>query len=165
MEQYTTSADELPELPNEEVTIQVTNEDTKEIFETRAKIAEESDELVDPAPLTVVRGPHENVKEQWYIEIIDTPINDREIDTRILRKSINQAQEESNIVSTRSDDLRSLLEYLVETGEYTSVSEGVREILLSEFSENHIDLVKEYAKLRTEMDRDHLDDMLRRENQ
>lgn len=163
MQEYTTSEDELPRLPNEEVTIQVTNEQTKEIFETRARIAEEADELADPAPLTVVRGPHENVKEQWYIEIIDVPLKEQEINAEILRESIQRVQNESNIVSARSDDLRVILEYLVETGEYSSVSEGVRKILLRYLSENHLNLVEEYAEVRSEINRGDLDSMLRGE--
>jgi hypothetical protein len=160
MQEYVTSEDELAEVPDEEVTIQITDKETKEIFKTRAKIAEEPDELTDPAPLTVVRGPHENVQEQWYIEIHDATVDGREIERELLRDSIEQSRNESNIVSARSDDLRSLLVYLVKTGEYASVSEGVREILLEHLSEEHPDLIEAYADVRSELDREDLTDML-----
>lgn len=160
MQEYVTSEDELAEVPDKEVTIQITDKETKEIFETRAKIAEEPDELTDPAPLTVVRGPHENVQEQWYIDVIDAEINGQEIDRELLRDSIEQSRTESNIVSARSDDLRSLLVYLVKTDEYASVSESVREILLEHLAEEHPDLIKAYADVRAELDREDLTAML-----
>ena len=160
MQEYVTSEDELAELPDEEVTIQITDKETKEIFETRAKIAEEPDELTDPAPLTVVRGPHENVQEQWYIDVLDEEVTGREIDRELLRDSIERGRDESNIVSARSDDLRSLLIYLVEVGEYGSVSEGVREILLEHLSKEHSDLIEAYADVRAELDREDLTAML-----
>lgn len=159
MQEYVTSEDELAELPDETVTLQITDKETKEIFRTRAKIAEEPDELTDPAPLTVVRGPHENVQEQWYIEVLDATAG-REIDRELLRESIERSRDESNIVSARSDDLRSLLVYLVETDEYASVSEGVREILLEHLSAEHPDLVEAYADVRAELDRADLTAML-----
>lgn len=156
MQEYVTSEDELAEVPDEAVTLQITDKETKEIFRTRAKIAENPDELTDPAPLTVVRGPHENVQEQWYIEILDATADGREIERELLRESIEQTRTESNIVSARSDDLRSLLVYLVKTGEYASVSEGVREILLEHLSEEYPDLIETYAEVRAELDREDL---------
>jgi Arc/MetJ-type ribon-helix-helix transcriptional regulator len=160
MNEYVTSEDELEELPDDEVTIQITDKATKEIFRTRAKVADEPDELSDPAPLTVVRGPHENVQEQWYIEILDTSVDGEGIDRELLRESIQQSRTESNIVNARSDDLRSLLVYLVKTGEYASVSEGVREILLDHLSADHPDLIEAYAEVRAELDREDLTAML-----
>jgi hypothetical protein len=160
MQEYVTSEDELAEVPDEEVTIQITDKETKEIFETRAKIAAEPDELTEPAPLTVVRGPHENIQEQWYIEVLDAESNGREIDRELLHDSIERCRDESNIVSARSDDLRSLLVYLVKTGEYASVSEGVREILLEHLTEERPDLVESYADVRAERDREDLTTML-----
>jgi hypothetical protein len=161
MQEYVTSEDELAELPDEEVTIQITDKETKEIFRTRAKIAERPDELTDPAPLTVVRGPHENTKEQWYIEILDATADGREIGRELLRDSIEQSRNGSNIVSTRSDDLRSLLVYLVKTDRYASVSEGVREILLEHLAEEHPELIEAYAEVRSELDQEDLTDILR----
>lgn len=161
MQEYVTSEDQLAEVPDEEITIQITDKETKEIFETYAKIAEEPDELANPAPLTVVRGPHENVKEQWYIEILDAEIDGQEIDTDLLRESIQQSRNESNIVNARSDDLRSLLVYLVKTGEYASVSAAVREILLEHLSEKHPDLIEAYADVRSKLDREELTDILK----
>jgi hypothetical protein len=156
MQEYVTSEDQLAEVPDEEVTIQITDKETKEIFETRARIAEEPDELADSAPLTVVRGPHENVQEQWYIEILDAEIDGQEIERDLLRDSIQQSRNESNIINARSDDLRSLLVYLVKTGEYASVSEGVREVLSEHLSEKHPDLIEAYADVRAELDREEL---------
>jgi Arc/MetJ-type ribon-helix-helix transcriptional regulator len=160
MNEYVTSEDELEELPDDEVTIQITDKSTKEIFRTRAKVADEPDDLSDPAPLTVVRGPHENVQEQWYIEILDASVDGEGIDRELLRESIQQSRTESNIVNARSDDLRSLLVYLVKTGEYASVSEGVREILLDHLSADHPDLIEAYAEVRAELDREDLTAML-----
>ncbi|HET7325132.1 MAG TPA: hypothetical protein VFJ06_12445, partial [Halococcus sp.] len=115
MREYVTAEDEVPEVPAEAVTIQVTDEETKEIFRTRATIAAEPDDLTDPAPLTVVRGPHENIQEQLYIEVLDAEMDGREIEQDLLRESIQQSRNGSNIVNARSDDLRALLVYLVET--------------------------------------------------
>ena len=165
MQEYITSEDELGELPDEVVTLQITDKETKEIFRTRARIAEEPDELTDPAPLTVVRGPHENVQEQWYIEVLDATADGREIDRELLHESIERGRDESNIVSARSDDLRSLLVYLVETGEYASVSEGVREILLEHLSAEYPKLVEAYADVRAELDREELTAVLNGDQQ
>lgn len=160
MQEYVTSEDELAEVPDEEVTIQITDKETKEIFETRAKIAAEPDELTEPNPLTIVRGPHENIQEEWYIEVLDAENSEREIDRELLRDSIEQSHDESNIVSARSDDLRSLLVYLVKTGEYASVSDGVREILFSHLSEEYPKLIESYADVRAKLDREDLTAML-----
>lgn len=160
MQEYLTSGDQLPELPDETVTIQVTDKETKEIFRTRARVAEDPTELTDPAPLTVVRGPHENVQEHWYIEVLDSSLDRRSIERDLLRDSIRRSHEESNVINARSDDLRALLGYLVKTGEYASVSEGVREILLGHLSEEYPDLIEVYAEVRSELDREDLTETL-----
>lgn len=150
--EYATSEEHLPDDLSGDVTLQVTDKGTKEIFVTRARIAREAADLADPDPLTVVRGPHENIEEQWYIQILDEA-DDAEIDADALRESIHRSREESNVVNARSDDLRALLLYLVETGEYESVSEAVREILHDHLAATHPALVDEYIDLRAELER------------
>ena len=152
--EYATSEEHLPEDLSDDVTLQVTDKTTKEIFVTRARIARDAAELADPDPLTVVRGPHENIEEQWYIEIIETDADEPEIDHEALRESVRRSKEGSNVVNARSDDLRALLLYLVETGTYDSVSEAVREILQDHLAASHPRLVDEYIDLRAELERD-----------
>lgn len=152
--EYATSEEHLPEDLSGDVTLQVTDKATKEIFVTRARIARDAGDLADPEPLTVVRGPHENIEEQWYIEIIETGADEPEVDREALRESIRRSKEGSNVVNARSDDLRALLLYLVETGTYDSVSEAVREILHDHLTAAHPGLVDEYVDLRAELERD-----------
>lgn len=156
MREYVTSEEYLPETSHEEVTVQVTDKETKEIFTTRAKVAKRPDELSDPAPLTVVRGPHENIEEQWYIEVLTTNVDGPAVDRDLLQECVRRSRERTNIVNARSEDLRSLLLYLVETGEYRSVSEGVRELLLDHLAEEHSDLLDAYVDVRAELDREDL---------
>lgn len=156
-EKYTTSEDHLPEDTSGEVTIQVMDEQTKEIFETRARIAPTPGELTDPVPLIVTRGPHESIEEEWYIEIIETGVGDRDVDEGVLRDSIRRSREDSNVITARSEDVKALLTYLVETGEYSSLSVAVRSILREHLSETHPELVEEYVELRAEYERDELE--------
>lgn len=153
--EYATSEEHLPEDLSGDVTLQVTDKATKEIFVTRARIARDAEELADPDPLTVVRGPHENIEEQWFIQIIADAEGAR-IDRDVLRESIRRSREDSNVVNARSDDLRALLLYLVETGEYDSVSAAVREIIHDHLASTHPGLVDEYIDLRAELDRDEM---------
>lgn len=153
--EYTTSEEHLPEDLEGEVTLQVTDAKTKEIFTTRAQIAHEPEELTDPESLTIVRGPHENTEEEWYIDILEADVDRLEIDRELLQECVRKSHE-TNIVNARSDDLRALLVYLVETGQYQSVSEAVRAILREHLTEHVPDLVETYIDVRTEFERDDL---------
>lgn len=157
---YTTSEEYLPEDPKGEVTLQVTHKETKEIFTTRARLAQSSDELANPEPLTIVRGPHESVEEQWYIEILETDIDDLEINREVLWECIKRSREESNIINARSDELRTLLLYLVQTNSYGSVSEAVRGLLRDHLSDQFPELVDEYVDVRTEYEREEISSQL-----
>lgn len=159
--EYTTSEEHLPEDLSGDITLQVTDTETKEIFRTRARIAREHEELTDPESLTIVRGPHENTEEQWYIDILEADIDLEEIDRELLRECIQKSRDESNIVNARSDDLRALLVYLVETGQYQSVSEAVRAILREHLADHYPALAEEYVDVRTEFERDDLTAKLR----
>lgn len=159
--EYTTSEEHLPEDLSGEITLQVTDTKTKEIFRTRARIAREPEELAAPESLTIVRGPHENTEEQWYIDILETDIDLGEINRDLLRECIRKSQNESNIVNARSDDLRALLVYLVEIDQYQSVSEAVRAILREHLTDHYPALAEEYVDLRTEFERDDLTAKLR----
>lgn len=159
--EYTTSEEHLPDNLSGEVTLQVTDTETKEIFRTRARIARDPEELTDPKSLTIVRGPHENTEEQWYIDILEADIDLKEIDRDLLRECIQKSRDESNIVNARSDDLRALLVYLVETDQYQSVSEAVRVILREHLTDHYPALTEEYVEVRTEFERDDLTAKLR----
>ena len=154
--EYTTSEDHVPADTSGEVTIQVTDEQTKEIFETRARIAPTAAELDDPAPLTITRGPHESTEDEWYIEIIETDVGEPEIDEDLLRECLRESREESNVITARSEDVKALVSYLVETGEYDSLSVAIRSMLREHLSETHPGLVEEYVDLRAEFERDEL---------
>ncbi|SEP00198.1 hypothetical protein SAMN04487948_11059 [Halogranum amylolyticum] len=154
--EYVTSEEHLPDDLTGEVTIQVTDSKTKEIFTTRARIDRSPDTLESPDSLTIVRGPHENVEEQWYIDIIETDVTLADIDAEVLRDCIQRSQDESNVVNARSDELRALLLYLVETGRYQSVSEAVRSILGEYLSDRYPELVDSYVDVRTELEREEL---------
>jgi Arc/MetJ-type ribon-helix-helix transcriptional regulator len=161
--EYITSEEHLPEDTGGEITFQITNAETKEIFTTRARIAREPAELSDPERLTVVRGPHENIEEEWYIDIIEEDIDPLDIDNDLLRECIRKSRDETNIVNARSDDLRALLVYLVETGHYQSVSDAVRAILREHLTDHAPELVETYIDVRTEFERDDLADRLGRD--
>lgn len=162
MREFTTSEDHLPEDTSGETTLQVTDTETKEIFRTRARIAREADALDDPVPLTVVRGPHENVEEQWYVEVLEAD-EAGEIDRERLRDCVRRSREESNVINARSEDLRSMLSYLVATGEYGSVSEAVRDLLLCHLAAERQDLLDAYVDVKADLDRAELADSLRGE--
>jgi len=54
---YITAAEHLPDEETTETTLQITDAETKRIFEARVRIAREPDDLTDPRPLRVVTGP------------------------------------------------------------------------------------------------------------
>lgn len=156
MTEYITSEDHVPEDTSGEVTIQVTDQETKEIFTTRARIAPTAAELSNPQPLTILRGPHENVEDQWYIEFLDTDVSGAggEVDTDLLRRCIQESRDGSNVVTARSEDVKSMLSYLVESGEYDSISVAVRSLLRDHLASEYPELVDQYVDLHAELERD-----------
>ncbi|WP_255194543.1 ubiD operon protein [Natronobeatus ordinarius] len=157
--EYITSQAELPEDSDEVITLQVTDAETKEIFRTEARVARSAARLSDPVSLTVVSGPHENQREQWYAEFL----SEREvgpIDDRLLRQCARETQSTTDVVNTRSSDLKTLLAYLVETGEYESTSEATRALLMDQFAAEYPTLVESYLEVKSEFDRDELADAL-----
>lgn len=153
--EYVTSEEHLPDDLGSEVTFQVTDRETKEIFTTRARVSTDATDLVDPDRLTVVRGPHENIEEEWYIEILEAEV-DAGIDDNALRESVRRTREGSNIVNTRADDLAAMLEYLVDRGRYDSVSDAARLMLRDHLRADHPDLVDAYIEAAAEVQRDDL---------
>ncbi len=156
MTEYITSEDHVPDDTSGEITIQVTDQETKQIFETRARIAPTAAELSNPQPLTILRGPHENVEDQWYIQFLDADIGGDgvDVDTDLLRECLEQSREESNVLTARSEDVKAMVQYLVESGEYESVSVAVRSLLRDHLAEEYSELVDEYVSLRAERERD-----------
>lgn len=163
-EGYMTSQPDLPEDPQEETVLQVADKATREIYRTRARVAREPDALSNPKPLTVVRGPHENIREEWYIEIVEPDITTEEedgIDRELLRTCHKRVREGSNVVNTRSDNVKSLLLYFVESGEYDSLSEASRSILLEHVAENHPSLLDAYVEVKLELEQADIESDLR----
>ncbi|WP_246984085.1 ubiD operon protein [Halorientalis marina] len=154
---YITSADHLPEESGTETTLQITDARTKRIFEARVRIAQEPDELTDPEPLTVVAGPHESVSETRYVELLDET-DATGLDRDLLTRLATEQEGASNVLNTRSDDLRVLLRYLVETGEYDSTADALREIAFDHLAAERPALLDAYTEVRRELD----DDPLRR---
>ena len=163
MTEYITSEDHVPDDTSGEITIQVTDQETKQIFETRARIAPTAAELSNPQPLTILRGPHENVEDQWYIQFLDADIGGSgvDVDTDLLRECLEQSREGSNVLTARSEDVKAMVQYLVESGEYESVSVAVRSLLRDHLAEEHPELVDEYVSLRAERERDEVELRLR----
>jgi Arc/MetJ-type ribon-helix-helix transcriptional regulator len=157
---YTTSEEYLPDDTDGEVTLQVTDTESREIFQTRARVSRDREDLAAPTPLTVVRGPHENIEEQWYIEIIEAEEADG-IDTDLLRRCAVEAREGSDLLNARSEELRAMLSYLVRTGEFDSMSDAVRSLLSSRLSEAYPDLVDRYVDERTDLEREAVASSLR----
>ncbi|EMA23862.1 MULTISPECIES: hypothetical protein [Haloarcula] len=154
---YITSADHLPEEAQAETTLQITDAQTKRIFEARVRIAKDPDTLTDPEPLTIVAGPHESVSETRYVELLDET-EETGIDQELVTHLAAEQETASNILNTRSDDLKVLLQYLVETGEYESTSDALREIAFDQLATERPALLDAYAEVRRELD----DDPLRR---
>lgn len=162
--EYVTSETNLPEnYEDGEIQLQVSDKDTKEIFSTRAKVSKDQQDLNDPEPLTIVQGPHENIEEQWYIEILESNTEPAGVDTAILRSVMNELEDDSNIITTRSEVVKTLLEYLTRADTFDSVSEASRSIMTEYFSENHPELVQEYVDLKVQAERNGLITELRDE--
>jgi len=148
-DEYVTSETNLPPDPEQgEISIQVTDRETKEIFSTRARVSRDRDELSEPDPLTVVKGPHENTEEQWYIDILETDIDSESVDREVLETVMEETEDEPTVINTRSEEVKTLLRYLVETGQYSSVSQASRTIMFEYLSGTHPDLVDEYVDLK-----------------
>ncbi len=153
-DQYITSEDHLPADTSGEITLQVTDRETKHIFTTRARIARDAADLDDPDPLTILRGPHENREEQWYVDIVEADIPEPSVDEAALEACFDRSREGSNVLTARGEDVKTLVSYLVETGEYDSVSNAVRSLLREHLSETRPELVERYVDLRTERERE-----------
>jgi hypothetical protein len=152
---YITAEEHLPDDAETETTLQITDAQTKRIFEARVRIARDPDELTDPQPLTVVAGPHENVSKEWYVELLDE-IDAAGINEDLLRRLADEQETTSNIVNTRSDDLKVLLRYLVESGEYNSTAEALRTIVFEQLAAEQPALLEAYEDIRTEFETDPL---------
>lgn len=148
-DEYITSETNLPPDPEgKEIRLQITDKSTKEISSTRARINRSPDELSDPVPLTVVKGPHENTEEQWYIDILETDVESEEIDRELLEEAYEKVRNDANVINTRSDDVKTLLRYLVEKGRYSSVSQASRTIMFEYLSDRYPELLDEYVDLK-----------------
>lgn len=156
-EEYVTSETNLPPDPEgEEILLQISDKNTREIFSTRARISQDSTTLTDPVPLTVVKGPHENMREQWYIDILTTDVESETVDRELLQAAMNDVSDDANIINTRSDEVKTLLRYLVETGRYSSVSQASRTIMFEYLSDNYPELIDEYVDLKVKRERQEL---------
>lgn len=158
MTRYSTSGEELPDDPDGEVRLQVTDTATKKIFVTRARISKSADDLDDPEPLTVVRGPHERIKEHWYIEILEETPDLESIDEELLLEFIEQSRSDSNVINARSEDARAMLQYLVLVDEFGSVSEAVRTMVLDYMQDAYPVLLDSYLDAKAEVVRGELSD-------
>ena len=158
---YTTSEEYLPDDTDGEVTLQVTDAESREIFQTRARVSRDPDELSSPDPLTVVKGPHENIEVEWSIEIIETEGSPTRVDTDLLRRCIVEAREESDLLNARSEELRAMVSYLVRVGEFDSTSDAVRSLLSKQLTAAYPELVDEYVEERTAVEREAVSSALR----
>lgn len=156
---YLTSEEHLPDEPESETTMQITDAETKRIFEARVRIAQEPDDLTDPSRLTVVAGPHESVRKEWYVELLDE-IDAAGINEDLLRRLAEAQTDDSNIINTRSNDLKVILRYLVEAGEYESTAAALRELAFQHLAAERPALLEAYENVRTEFERDPLRDAL-----
>ncbi|MFD1562318.1 ubiD operon protein [Haloarchaeobius amylolyticus] len=155
LDHYITAEEHLPDEECTETTLQITDAETKRIFEARVRIAREPDELTDPQRLTVVTGPHETVSKEWYVELLDE-IDAAGINEDLLRRLAREQETTSNIVNTRSDDLKVVLTYLVESGQYESTAEALRELAFEQLAEDRPALLEAYDTVRTEFEADPL---------
>lgn len=154
--QYITAEEQLPETEGVETVLQVRDAETKEIFHTRARVAKEPSRLDRPEPLSVVKGPHEDTAERWFIEFVD---ESGSVEER-LERLVAEQETRSNVVNTRSDDLNVLLRYLVETGHYGSTADAARELCFEQLADDHPSLLETYAELKREQESDPLREAL-----
>ena len=125
-DQCITSEDRLSADTDGELTLQVTGQETKHAFTTRARIARNAAELDDPDPLPILRRPHENREEQRGIENIEAEVPELTLDEAASEACVERSREESDVATARGEDVKTLVSYLVEAGEYDSVSAAVR---------------------------------------
>lgn len=158
---YVTSENNLPEDPEgREIQLQVSDEETKEIFNVTARVNRDPEKLSDPERLTVVKGPHENIEEEWYLDVLETT-NDESVDVDLLKSTMETVDDQSTVINTRSKEVKTLLTYLAARDEYESVSEASRTIMLEYLSETYPNLVSKYIDLKIESERDELADELK----
>ncbi|SDX82582.1 hypothetical protein [Halopenitus persicus] len=154
---YVTSETNLPPDPEDgEIRLQVTDQHTKEIFDTRARVSRDPDSLEDPEPLTVLKGPHENVEERWYIDVIETDVEEPDVDVELLESIMDETAARNNVINTRSREVKAILLYLERTGEFESVSEASRQLMLDHLAEEYPELLEAYIDRKVERDRDGL---------
>lgn len=164
-EEYLTSQTDLPDNPHEEIIIQVTEKATREIFRTRANVSRNPDDLDDPDPLTVVRGPHENIHEDWFIEINESGLRTTEaIDRELLHSCYQTVRNGSNVVNTRSDDVKTLLQYYVEIGKYESLSDAIRSLLLDSIAAEDPELLDMYVEVKIEHEKEQLSSRIKEDS-
>ncbi|MHC3437484.1 hypothetical protein ACYJ1Y_05115 [Natrialbaceae archaeon A-gly3] len=168
--EYITSNTDISDEQSQEVELQIADKDTREIIQTRAIVAKDADELDDPDRLTVVRGPHENIEEQWYIDILEAEESTKdteevegeekmeEIEDDVLRACFESALDDTDVINTRSMEAKVLLSYYVETGKYDSVAEACRKILLEYIADDSPELIEAYIDIKTEHNRSTLTD-------
>jgi hypothetical protein len=142
--EYVTFEEDLPTDTDGEVTLRAREAETGETVRARVRLSEDADSLSDPQPLTVVRDPREDVE-----------------DRERLRDCVERARRGSNVVNARSTDLKALLLYLVEEGEYDSVSEAVRRLVTDHVAAEHPALLEAYVDVRAEFERDSLVESLK----
>lgn len=135
--------------------MQMTDAETKRIFEARVRVAREPDSLAEPERLTVLAGPHESVRETWYVELLDEHTGG--IDRDRLKVLAADRQSESNVLTTRSTDLAVLVEYLVATDGYESTAAALRELAFAGLAEERPALLDAYADVREQRDPDPLE--------
>lgn len=152
---YITAEKHLPDEEHTETTLQITDAETKRIVQARVRIARDPNTLTDPQPLTVFAGPHESVSERRYVELLDE-IDAEGINEDLLRRLADEQETTSNIVNTRSDDLKVVLRYLVESGQYESMAAAVREIAFEYLADEQTALLEAYDEVRTEFEADPL---------
>jgi hypothetical protein len=155
--QYIIAEEHLPSAEQTETMLQIRDAETKEIFHSRAHIAKDPTQLEQPKSLSVVKGPHETTKEQWYIEFID----ETSTTEKRLERLLDEQSERSNIINTRSSNLSVLLRYLVETGQYESTAHATRELLFKQLANEHPSLLETYTDLKREYESDPLRDALK----
>lgn len=158
--EYVTSRRYLPSEPGEEVRLQLTDAETKEIFETRARLAKRPEELTEPVKLVVRGGPHEDTQELWYAELLDSE-EDAEVDRELLAACLDDVRDGSDVINARSDGLKTILSYLVENGEFENHSQAARRLLWRQLAEEYPHTVRVFETIKEEAEDGEIDRALR----